>query len=339
VTGLDLGPEPSRLIPDNVHRAEAPARYPFLWNSPRQDKTQWPGFADNGNELLALSRNLGEVYGVFAELEPRRAGGLLEIDYLNNNSANFEGLKRLEDLVWRLDAPKWPWPIDRALARSGEALFEQNCKECHAVRTGAFRSPSHRTWATPIADVGTDSKEHELLTRRAKTGVLEGAPKLTSIGERFGEEDTAITILSAAVTGAIAQRIVMPPQTPQAARVAAARPEATQTQMFVAPTEAAYESRVLKGVWAAAPYLHNGSVPTLAELLKPASERIAAFRIGPAYDPVNVGLAAEQTQFDYTLTTTGCEVRNSGNSRCGHEYGAQLPEEDKRTLLEYLKQL
>jgi cytochrome c5 len=339
VTGLDLGPEPSRLIPDNVHRAEAPARYPFLWNSPRQDKTQWPGFADNGNELLALSRNLGEVYGVFAELEPRRAGGLLEIDYLNNNSANFEGLKRLEDLVWRLDAPKWPWPIDRALARSGEALFEQNCKECHAVRTGAFRSPSHRTWATPIADVGTDSKEHELLTQRAKTGVLEGAPKLTSIGERFGEEDTAITILSAAVTGAIAQRIVMPPQTPQAARVAAARPEATQTQMFAAPTEAAYESRVLKGVWAAAPYLHNGSVPTLAELLKPASERIAAFRIGPAYDPVNVGLAAEQTQFDYTLTTTGCEVRNSGNSRCGHEYGAQLPEEDKQALLEYLKQL
>ena len=184
-----------------------------------------------------------------------------------------------------------------------------------------------------------NSKEHELLTRRAKTGVLEGAPKLTSIGEHFGEEDTAITILSAAVTGAIAQRIVMPPQTPQAARVAAARPEATQTQMFAAPTEAAYESRVLKGVWAAAPYLHNGSVPTLAELLKPASERIAAFRIGPAYDPVNVGLAAEQTQFDYTLTATGCEVRNSGNSRCGHEYGAQLPEEDKRALLEYLKQL
>lgn len=339
VTGLDLGPEPLRLIPENIDRAEAPVRYPFLWNSPRQDKTQWPGFAENGNTLLALSRNLGEVYGVFAELQPKRDGGLLEINYLNNNSANFKGLNRLEDLVWRLNAPKWPWPIDRLLARRGEALFVQNCNECHAIRKGAFRSLLHTTWATPILDVGTDSKEHELLSRTAKTGVLEGAPKLTEFGERFGEEDAAITILSAAVTGAIAQHIVMPPQTPAAARVAATRPEATQTQMFVAPTGAAYESRVLKGVWAAAPYLHNGSVPTLADLLKPAAERPAAFSIGPAYDLVNLGLAVEQTRFNYTLSTTDCEARGSGNSRCGHEYGTQLSEEDKRALLEYLKQL
>ncbi|MBK8175795.1 MAG: hypothetical protein IPK66_11175 [Rhodospirillales bacterium] len=344
VTGLDIGPEPSRLIPENIHRAEAPARYPFLWNSPRQDKTQWPGFADNGNGLLALSRNLGEVYGVFAEFEPTRNGGLLKIDYLNNNSANFRGLERLEHLVWRLDAPKWPWPIDRALARRGESLFAQNCNECHAIRTGTFRSSLHRTWATPIKDVGTDSKEQDLLSRGATTGILAGAPKLSVPDARFGDEDTAIAILSATVTGAIAQHIVVPPQTPQAARVAAARPEATQTEMFATPTEAAltkaaYESRVLKGVWAAAPYLHNGSVPTLAELLKPASERIATFRIGPAYDLVNVGLAAEQTQFDYTLKTTGCEMRDSGNSRCGHEYGTHLSEEDKRALLEYLKQL
>ncbi|MGB8900889.1 MAG: hypothetical protein WCC90_17330, partial [Methylocella sp.] len=40
-------------------------RYPFLWNAARQDKTQWPGFAKNGIDLLGLARNLGEVYGVF----------------------------------------------------------------------------------------------------------------------------------------------------------------------------------------------------------------------------------------------------------------------------------
>ncbi|WP_349770486.1 hypothetical protein [Bradyrhizobium barranii] len=34
----------------------------------------------------------------------------------------------------------------------------------------------------------------------------------------------------------------------------------------------AYEARVLQGIWAAAPYLHNGSVPTLAELLKPSGD-------------------------------------------------------------------
>jgi hypothetical protein len=95
----------------------------------------------------------------------------------------------------------------------------------------------------------------------------------------------------------------------------------------------------MQGIWAAAPYLHNGSVPTLAELLKPASERVKAFKIGSNYDTVNVGLAVEQTQFNYTLTTTDCSDRNSGNSRCGHEFGTQLTPEEKKALLEYLKTL
>ena len=89
----------------------------------------------------------------------------------------------------------------------------------------------------------------------------------------------------------------------------------------------------------AAPYLHNGSVPTLAELLKPAADRVKAFKIGQAYDTVNVGLAAEQTQFNYTLTTTDCSTLNSGNSLCGHEFGTQLRPDEKKALLEYLKTL
>jgi len=72
LTGLDLGKPPSYLIADNIKRADAPVRYPFLWNAPKQDKTQWPGFADNGNDLLGLSRNLGEVYGVFGVFEPKK---------------------------------------------------------------------------------------------------------------------------------------------------------------------------------------------------------------------------------------------------------------------------
>jgi hypothetical protein len=106
-----------------------------------------------------------------------------------------------------------------------------------------------------------------------------------------------------------------------------------------APALRAYESRVLQGIWATAPYLHNGSVPTLADLLKPATERPAAFQVGPAYDPVNVGLATDQTLFNYTLKTTDCSDRNSGNSRCGHEFGTQLSPAEKRALLEYLKVL
>jgi cytochrome c peroxidase len=96
---------------------------------------------------------------------------------------------------------------------------------------------------------------------------------------------------------------------------------------------------VLQGISATAPYLHNGSVPTLADLLKPANQRPAAFQIGPAYDTVNVGLAADQTMFNYNLKTTDCNDRNSGNSRCGHEFGTQLSPAEKRALLEYLKAL
>jgi hypothetical protein len=95
----------------------------------------------------------------------------------------------------------------------------------------------------------------------------------------------------------------------------------------------------MQGIWAAAPYLHNGSVPTLAELLKPAAQRVTSFKIGSAYDTVNVGLAVQQTQFNHTLTTTDCSALNSGNSRCGHEFGTTLSDQEKKALLEYLKTL
>ena len=101
-----------------------------------------------------------------------------------------------------------------------------------------------------------------------------------------------------------------------------------------------YETKVLQGIWAAAPYLHNGSVPTLADLLKPAAERPASFEVGNAYDPAKMGLAESQPQFNhYKIITTDCDSRNSGNSRCGHEFGTQLSADDKAALLEYLKSL
>ena len=48
LAGLDIGEPPTYLIPENIARADAPARYPFLWNAARQDYTQWPGFSKNG---------------------------------------------------------------------------------------------------------------------------------------------------------------------------------------------------------------------------------------------------------------------------------------------------
>jgi hypothetical protein len=101
----------------------------------------------------------------------------------------------------------------------------------------------------------------------------------------------------------------------------------------------AYEARVLQGIWAAAPYLHNGSVPTLAELLKPSAQRKSQFSLGTRYDIENVGLAATQDGSNVTPPLTDCNDINSGNSRCGHDFGTQLSDQEKKALLEYLKTL
>jgi hypothetical protein len=66
---------------------------------------------------------------------------------------------------------------------------------------------------------------------------------------------------------------------------------------------------------------------------------VKKFKIGPAYSLDTVGLAVEQTQFDYELETTGCSDLNSGRSNCGHEFGTRLRDDEKRALLEYLKRL
>jgi hypothetical protein len=174
--------------------------------------------------------------------------------------------------------------------------------------------------------------------------------------------DSAFSTLGLAVTGTILQRIVNVADKVKEPNAAdSGRPSdlvtdgvhahSARTQelelAFVNPDKLAvgeppfkYESRVLHGIWAAAPYLHNGSVPTLADLLKPATDRPKSFMVGPAYDPANVGLATDQTAFNYTLKTTGCDQRTSGDSNCGHEFGTTtLTPEQKKALLEYLKTL
>lgn len=363
VSGLDIGPPPTYLIPENIKLADVPVRYPFLWNAWRQDFTQWPGFAPNGNKLFGLSRNVGEVIGVFAEFHPFKDRlKLLKVNYSRNNSANFHGLNKLEELIMQLGPPQWPWPLDQALAAKGELVYKQkdaangnqSCEDCHGIKKGKFRFTSHGTWATPILDVGTDSREINLLCSEVKTGVLEGARILGIVNTRLKAVDSAKTVLVLSVGGSILQNYLtlglglpgkkeggsdqlkdtLPPKSAAALTNAAlCSPAATTSAPYP------YESRVMQGIWAAAPYLHNGSVPTLTELLTPDAQRVSEFMVGPAYDIDRVGLAAQQTKFNYTLKTTGCDARNSGNSRCGHNYATGFSAEDKKALLEYLKSL
>jgi hypothetical protein len=354
LTGLGLGPPPSHLIADNIKPADAPVRYPFLWNASRQDKTQWAGFADSGSDILALPRNLGEVFGVFGVFEPKKTPSrlLLGYDYLNNNSANFHGLNKLEGMIKKIGPPRWPWPLDPALGNKGKIIFQTSgkCADCHAIKPGKVQFPNEQTWATPLSDVGTDFRQYRVLARKAQPGELLGA-RIPTLVKPLADPSYAVDILAVSVLGSILQNnaISLPSytqttkdQTLDSLRLPASSQELqniNKLSVGLADAKPVYEARVLQGVWAAAPYLHNGSVPTLKDLLKPAAERPQSFNIGPSYDLEAVGLALEQPAQSSTLNTTDCGDLTSGNSRCGHEYGTQLPDEDKKALLEYLKTL
>ena len=98
-----------------------------------------------------------------------------------------------------------------------------------------------------------------------------------------------------------------------------------------------YKARPLDGIWATAPYLHNGSVPSLYEMLLPADKRTKLFHVGSSkYDPVKVGFSTDADE-----GTTEFDTSVPGNSNLGHDqYGNKdFTEEQRLQLLEYLKSL
>jgi hypothetical protein len=95
----------------------------------------------------------------------------------------------------------------------------------------------------------------------------------------------------------------------------------------------------LDGIWLRAPYLHNGSVPTLSDLLEKAPDRQKVFYRGnDLYDPDKVGFVSDQEQSG-THHYFKYDTSLPGNSNSGHDYGTDLPAEKKLALIEYLKQL
>ena len=98
-----------------------------------------------------------------------------------------------------------------------------------------------------------------------------------------------------------------------------------------------YANMPLDGLWLRAPYLHNGSVPTLRALLFPETRPLEFYRAYDVYDWNDVGFvssgpeaAKEGVRFD---------TRQKGNGNTGHLYGQELPTDQREDLLEYLKTL
>jgi hypothetical protein len=108
-----------------------------------------------------------------------------------------------------------------------------------------------------------------------------------------------------------------------------------------------YVSQPLDGVWLRAPYLHNGSVPTMRDLLKRPAERRQTFYRGcdvynpedlGFYDPQSVGITPDEGT-DLCARAMLFDTRLRGNGNGGHVYGTTLAEQEKSWLIEYLKTL
>lgn len=112
--------------------------------------------------------------------------------------------------------------------------------------------------------------------------------------------------------------------------------------------EPVYRARPLDGVWATAPYLHNGSVPNLWELLSPETQRSKVFCVGSReFDSLKVGLDPSCR----TGATTEIDTAREGNWNTGHEFkgdgsirrdgvlGRGLTDEERYELIEFLKTL
>jgi hypothetical protein len=95
----------------------------------------------------------------------------------------------------------------------------------------------------------------------------------------------------------------------------------------------AYRARPLNGAWASAPHLHNGSVPSLYDLLLPPTYRPKIFYVGSwEFDPVNVGVETGSPFAGAFMFDT----RLPGNANSGHDYGTGLSDPERMVLIEFL---
>ncbi|UCV07026.1 di-heme-cytochrome C peroxidase [Dechloromonas denitrificans] len=349
--------------------SNAPVSYPFLWNVPQHDKLQWNGMAGktklgffgSGLDVGALGRNTGEVIGVFAEVQVRRSPGLH--GYIS--SVNVKNLNGLEYMLERLKPPAWPSDVfgqpDKEKVAAGQKLFTSlGCAGCHTVLD---RNDLH----TPIVakmirlkpemagevGIGTDPMMAcNALVSKSDTGKMEGAKNLNDppLGPNEPVRNMLpIVILEVllnkkadvvgdVVSGFFGAKKLPTPLGPFAVDGIPGR--LGECDREPSRVELAYKARPLNGIWATAPYLHNGSVPTLYDLLLPPARRPKIFYVGSKeFDPKHVGFIKGKMEENSFLFDTNL----IGNSKEGHDYGVGKLDandgKDRENLLEYMKTL
>ncbi|HYC05186.1 MAG TPA: di-heme-cytochrome C peroxidase [Azospirillaceae bacterium] len=375
LTGLDLN-VPKNVVPANApvsypflwnaHQQDA-----VQWNLSAPGGDNIKALARNTGEVIGVFAKLNicragkNAHGERCSDKPLKnlASSLLQDIAFYDSSASIAGLQKLEDKIAKLTPPDWPTkvfgPVNVAQAEKGRVLFEEACAACHNMSQANL---SQKVWkVTPAVKINTDPVAYQNALRTVKTGILEGTRTIT-LG-RMKAEEPAVTVLSNAVIGTMLDGLIYPKggrpdlgdlfkgdaKAAEKALVAKLEGKSNVVADKVGNAFAAvdttsddlpaYEARPLMGIWATAPYLHNGSVRNLWELLKP-SARPATFKVAPhSFDPKTVGIATDPAHgwvFDTSLP---------GNSNKGHDTydkradGTPMTDADLWAIVEYMKTL
>ncbi|MCA9601012.1 MAG: hypothetical protein KC417_03240, partial [Myxococcales bacterium] len=288
--------------PEGVPAAAAPVSIPALWGTASHDYTHYTGAFRS-----PLVRDLMNAAGWDTEYHP-------PYDF----NVDFPLLPYADnaDAVEKLESPAWPeavfGAIDVPLATEGRAIYQAQCASCHE---GTWSGDELKLSYVDVDEVGTDPAAADYVMN-ARIDASWIAPQFVNaspldvaayVGERMFED-------SAAAVGITANQ----------------REIYTRGRPFETRRVRAYKARPLDGIWATAPYLHNGSVATLDDLLRPPAQRAVNFWVSPdaEYDPVHVGFESVSGVgflFDTTIP---------GNSNAGHTYGTALDTADREALIE-----
>jgi mono/diheme cytochrome c family protein len=365
----------------NKNTPDGPVSYPFLWGTHQSDVVQWNASAPNTPVVGPLARNIGEVVGVFGGLSIEKAPfwkRLFGIKTQYSSSVDMLGLGQLETWVKALRSPQWPAQmpaIDLQKAASGSIIYQEQCASCHQVIAREDEKKRYDAVKTPVAVVGTDPiTAWNAEFHQAKSLILKGSKEFILLGDKFKAETDAISVPVNGVVGIILKDPktalkagLMPLGENDKSRKKSleeyARINLKKKKAIHDPTVnntglkqngelnlagLVYKARPLNGIWATAPYMHNGSVANLWETLQKPEMRQTRFWVGNRnFDPVRVGFVNQKARASehYPSPSTQFQVLGKkgeifpGNSNLGHDFGTDLNDKDKWALVEYMKTL
>lgn len=329
-------------IPENTRPTLAPVKPPFLWNAPQSAWVQWSGIADN-----PLPRNVGETLGVFSRYNltaPSPKQGLFE------TTSDVKKLVHIEQLLRRLAPPQWPEAIfgklDTAKVAQGAELFSQNCAECHTsfpYRWSAALKEGKRlieNALVPQSVVGTDDTQLTSVAFDPQPTMLTGKLAPLFNGKEIVPAGEMSAVLKGAIIGLAVQKAG--PFTPAELTEMNGYANFGNEPRAKAPAHS-YKAGPRDGIWATGPFLHNGSVPNLYEVLLPAAQRSKTFKVGRDFDPVKLGIDTSGKSGGYVLDTSLV-----GNANVGHSFengtgkgiiGRELTDAERYAIIEYIKSI